>query len=74
MYKEIFPIRIKQIRKEIGLTQEKVSDETGINRAKISKYENGSLEPNLEILGKLADYYEISTDWLLGIGHKKRGE
>ncbi len=66
MYKEVFPVRIKAKRQELGLTQMKVSADTGINQSKISKYETGALEPDLENLGILANYYQISLDWLLG--------
>lgn len=66
MYKEVFKIRIKAIRDELGLSQIKVSADTGIHQSYLSKYENGTLEPNLEYLGMLANYYEVSIDWLLG--------
>ena len=66
MYKEVFPVRIKAKRQELGLTQMKESADTGINQSKISKYETGALEPDLENLGILANYYQISLDWLLG--------
>lgn len=75
MYKEVFAIRIKAIREELGLSQIKVSTETGIHQSYLSKYENGCLEPSLEQLGQLANYYQISIDWLLGNPHStKRGE
>lgn len=66
MYKETFQARIKGIRKELGLSQITVSTETGIHQSYLSKYENGELEPNLDQLGQLANYYEVSIDWLLG--------
>lgn len=66
MYKEVFKIRIKAIREELGLSQIKVSAETGIHQSYLSKYENGTLEPSLEQLGILANYYQISVDWLIG--------
>lgn len=74
MYKEVFQIRIKAIRDELGLSQIKVSAETGIHQSYLSKYENGSLEPSLEQLGTLANFYEVSIDWLLGNPHSgKKG-
>lgn len=66
MYKEVFQVRIKQIRQELGLTQNQVSKETEIDQSRISKYESGELQPDLEKLGILANYYEVSIDWLLG--------
>lgn len=70
LYKEVFKTRIKDIRIELGLTQAQVAIETDIPRSNISKYESGELEPNLEQLGKLAQYFCVSTDWLLGITKK----
>lgn len=66
MYKETFHNRIKQIRLEIGLTQNYVSAQTGISQSKLSKYESGELEPNIEQLGILAEFYNVSIDYLLG--------
>lgn len=66
MYKEGFPEKIKKARNETGFTQEEVSKETKITRSTIGKYETGDLEPDLEKLGILADFYEVSVDWLLG--------
>ncbi len=75
MYKEVFQIRIKAIRDELDISQIKVSADTGIHQSYLSKYENGTLEPSIEQLGILANYYEVSIDWLLGNPHKnKRGE
>lgn len=74
MYKEVFALRIKAIRNELGLTQTQVSKDTEIDQSRISKYETGELQPDLEKLGKLANYYEVSIDWLLGNPHNgKRG-
>ena len=66
MYKEIFASRIKKARLDTGLTQTKISEETGIKQSTIAKYETETLEPDLEKLGILADYYNVSVDWLLG--------
>ena len=72
MYKEVFQIRIKAIREDLGLNQIKVSADTGIHQSYLSKYENGTLEPNLKQLGQIANYYEVSIDWLLGNPHNKK--
>lgn len=67
MYKEIFATRLKAKRDEIGLSQNEVSQLTDIPQAKISKIENGKQEPSLEDLGKLAQLYNVSINWLLGV-------
>lgn len=71
MYTEIFQMKIKEARKNSGYTQQQVEDNTGISRNTISRIENGSREPNIETLGKLIDFYEVSADWILGTGIKK---
>lgn len=71
MYSELFPDRIKKARKDAGYTQAQVAQITGISQAIISNMENGNREPNLENLGILADFYEVSIDWLLGTRGKK---
>ena len=67
MYKENFHIRIKRARLETGYTQKQVSDLTGINRSSITKYELGQLEPDMEKLGIIAQFYNVSINWLLGV-------
>ncbi|MCI6362053.1 helix-turn-helix domain-containing protein [Intestinimonas butyriciproducens] len=74
MYKEIFAQRIKKARNDTGFTQKEIERETGIRQSDITKYENGKLEPNIEKLGILADFYEVSIDWLLGTKGTKKGE
>lgn len=67
MFKENFVNNIKRARKSANLTQQYVSDVLCISRTNITKYENGTLEPNIETIGQLAELYNVSTDWLFGI-------
>ena len=57
--------RLKQLRKARGLTQLAVQMKTGIEQALLSKFENGERIPPTETLVKLADFYEVSVDYLL---------
>lgn len=66
MYAEAFPSKIKKARENTGFTQREVAKEINLPQSTIAKYETGKLEPNLETLGKLADFYNVSVDWLLG--------
>jgi len=72
MYKEIFNLRLKKIREKRGFTQEKIANETGITRSVLSRYETGALEPNIETLGILADFYGVDLNWLLGTKGEQR--
>ena len=56
---------MKQLRKAKGLTQLAVQMKTGIEQALLSKFENGERVPPTETLVKLADFYEVSVDYLL---------
>ena len=66
MYAEGFQTKIQKARHDTGFTQREVSKETGIAQSTIAKYETGRLQPDLENLGLLADFYGVSLDWLLG--------
>lgn len=56
--------RLKQLRGD--KSQEEVAKQIGISRARLSHYETGRSEPDTEIIQKLATYYNVSTDYLLG--------
>ena len=57
--------RLRQLRKSKGYTQVRVQMETGIEQALLSKYEKAERVPPTETLVKLADYYNVSVDYLL---------
>jgi len=67
MFKENFTTNIKRARESAKMTQQEVADTLNISRTNITKYETGTLEPNLETIGMLAELYNVSTDWLFGI-------
>lgn len=67
-----FPTRIRELRKERRLAQKSIADYLGITRQAIAAYENNKREPGYETLCKLADYFNVSTDYLLGrVGSKE---
>lgn len=61
-----FPRILTFLRKERGLTQKQAASELGISQALLSHYEKGIRECGLDFLIKAADYYEVTTDYLLG--------
>lgn len=70
MYKEGFASKLKSAREKTGFTQREVAKEIKISHSTIANYETGRTEPDIENLGKLADFYGISLDWLVGTrGH-----
>ncbi|MCL2862243.1 MAG: helix-turn-helix transcriptional regulator [Firmicutes bacterium] len=58
--------RIRELREEKGLTQEQLGEEIGFRSNTISQYETGVLEPNLQTIKKLCDFFDVSADYLLG--------
>ncbi len=71
MYKENLMKNLKIARKKNKMTQQYVADVLNLSQSNITKYENGRLDINVEILGQLAELYNVSTDWLLGIKKTK---
>lgn len=70
MYTELFTKKLKLARSHTGLTQVEVAEVLGISKSTIASYEVGRTEPDLETLAKLAEYYEVSLDWLLSTSGK----
>lgn len=62
----MFPKVLKQLRIKKKLTQQNMADFLGITRQGYAKYENSDSEPSFEILQKMAAYFDVSTDELLG--------
>ena len=56
---------LRKIRKKRRLSQIKLQIETGIDQSLISRYERGERQPTAQILMLLADYFRVSTDYLL---------
>lgn len=54
------------LRKEKGLTQEDIAQQLGIARPSYTRYETGEREPDFKMVIKLADFFEVSIDHLLG--------
>lgn len=57
--------RLKELRKEKGLTQISLQIQTGIDQALLSKFENMERIPPTETLMILADFYDVSIDYIL---------
>lgn len=72
MYKEAFAERLKKARENTGFTQREVAKKTGISQPILANLETGKREPSLENLGILADFYGVSTDWLLSLSSQKK--
>ncbi len=61
-YKE----KIKELRTEKNLSQMELANATGISQSAIAKWELGKAEPTATNIITMANYFEVSTDYLLG--------
>lgn len=64
--------RIKQLRENRGLIQEILTSELGITQQMLSKYERDVLCIKVDVLKRIAEYFNVTTDYLLGVSEVKR--
>lgn len=64
--------RIKTLREKRGIIQEILAAELGITQQMLSKYENDVTVIKVDILKRLAEYFNVTTDYLLGMSDVKR--
>lgn len=70
----MFPERIRERRKKMGMTQDELAEAVGVKRAVISKYENGLIEPSFAMLEKIAEALRVPTAHLTEGGDASREE
>lgn len=58
-------MRLKEIRKAKGISQLKLATDLNTNQNTISRYETGEREPGITELIRIADYFNVSVDYLL---------
>ena len=57
---------LKKLRNKKGVSQQKLADTIEVSQQSVNKYENHKIEPDIQTLIKLADYFETSVDYLIG--------
>ncbi len=61
-----FPETLKKLRKEHKITQSTLSKELGVTDRAVRMYEAGEIEPTMSVLIKLANFFGVSLDYLVG--------
>ena len=59
-------MRLKELRKKKGISQLRLATELNTTQNTISRYETGEREPGIDELIKIADYFNVSVDYLIG--------
>lgn len=57
---------LKKLRQEYGISQQRLADAVQVSQPSINKYENHNIEPEIEILKRMADYFNTSIDYIVG--------
>lgn len=69
---EIFARRVKELRKEKGKKQNEMAEYLGVTLRAYQYYESATNYPNIPGLLKLADFFDVSTDYLLGRSQERK--
>ena len=64
----------RQLRKQKKLTQKELADIIFVEQTTISGYENGKIQPTAKVIIELADYFDVSTNYLLGQPEKNKNQ
>ena len=59
-------VRIKELRIAHNLTQVEFANKLSVAKQTVSNWENNNIQPSIDMLIKIADYFGVSTDYLLG--------
>ncbi len=65
--------RIKELREQKELSQEQLSIILGTKRATLGNWETGRAEPDTTMIQKIADYFNVSIDYLMGRSSNREG-
>ena len=69
---EIFRERLRRLRTLKGLSQKRIAKELGVSDVGYRYYETGTRRPTFEVLPRLAIFFNVSTDYLLGLSDEPR--
>lgn len=67
----MFNERLRELRTARNITQVELAKSLSVSKQSISNWENDNILPSIEMLVKIADYFSVSTDYLLGLDDKK---
>lgn len=69
-----FADRIRYLRNQYSISQRELAKEMGVTASSISAYEGGTRSPTHNTLKKLAVYFNVSTDYLVGLDDRKTAD
>lgn len=66
----MFSERIKELRNSLGINQVEFGRKLHVTKQCISNWENGNIQPSIDMLIKIAETFSVNTDYLLGLSDK----
>ncbi len=66
-YHSIFATRLRELLESRKITMTELAREIGVTRQAVSQYQDGSTQPNAETITNIANYFDVSADYLLGL-------
>lgn len=63
--------KIKELRIALNISQVKLASELGVSKQCVSNWENDNIQPSIEMLIKIAHFFHVSCDYLLGTNAEK---
>lgn len=62
-----FSERVAELLEEKGITKYKLAKDVGISKSVLSDYYNGKVQPTADVIIEVANYFDVSSDYLLGL-------
>lgn len=62
--------QIKKLRTACGITQVELAKSLGVTKQSVSNWENDNIQPSIDMLIRLAEFFQVSTDYMLGLDTK----
>lgn len=62
--------QIKKLRTACGITQVELAKALGVTKQSVSNWENDNIQPSIDMLIRLAEFFQVSTDYMLGLDTK----
>ena len=63
--------QIRELRNIRGISKIQLANKLGVTKQSVSNWENDNILPSIEMLVKIANFFEVSTDYLLGLDKKR---
>lgn len=62
---------LRKLREEYGISQQRLADVLFVTQTSVNRYENHDTEPEIEILKRMADYFDTTIDYLVGYSDQR---